>query len=697
MAEEVDEGGGGLGDHDEGDGGLGDHDPSHLGPWPHRIQRLSTLLFAVCAVAFLVLLLQYVHQQQSRRQAILDDAAATASRLSSLIAADLKQVEDAVRRLASGSPKQAEHVLEALENCAWARALTVLADDGKALRAVRPGGHARPVLEVPDSALLDSLRALANRPGWQDPSVEQHRLVVRFIRPFPGGLAAGDVDLDRLKGLVDRAEVGEAGYCFVLRADGRFVLAPLPEVALTGVTLSELTRQAGFLTEVAALPLPAGPGLVQTVDDAGKRFVAYQRIAPLDWTIFVVQSASDETTRSLIGRTLVGVDVSAAATLVFLVLALALRGWSGGTRHLWLSGVGVSIVLVTATVSLWGLVLGGLLQQSDDAWRLGDANAVERFKSRYLDYCRRSNLEEPTFVPTGVWVKTLEFTSANNVMITGIVWQKYPRKGIPRGVDFPEGVNVKTEEMFRRMEGDYEVVGWRFQGMMRQRFDYARYPFDTASVWIRVWPQVMRQNIIPVPDVDSYKLLRPAALPGMQDDFVLAGWTAISSAFEYRTHLYDTSFGLQGTAADARPELYFTIDMRRDFMHAFIVNLVPLFVIACLLFALVLTTTFDKERSDIYGFKPSGVLGTCSGLLFAALLAHTKLRTDFAAQAGIIYVEAFYFILYLFIVLVALNSFLAAARVEVSFLRFGDNVLPKLLFWPLVWLAVLALTLLYFH
>lgn len=233
---------------------------------------------------------------------------------------------------------------------------------------------------------------------------------------------------------------------------------------------------------------------------------------------------------------------------------------------------------------------------------------------------------------------------------------------------------------------------------MREDFDYSLYPLDRAVVWLRFWPLDFMRNVVLVPDIDAYDMMTPSMRPGTERDFVLSGWSMESTFYDYHYNNYDNNFGMADYSGQVdNPELYYNIVLKRDFLNAFLMNLVPVLVISSLLFALLCATSGIKEKSDAYGLKASAVLSTCAGLLFASILSHTKLRSEFAAQSGIIYLEYFYFMIYFLHVLVPIYAFVVASKAQPALLKYRDGLLAKLLFWPVLLTANLALTLCVFH
>jgi len=63
-------------------------------------------------------------------------------------------------------------------------------------------------------------------------------------------------------------------------------------------------------------------------------------------------------------------------------------------------------------------------------------------------------------------------------------------------------------------------------------------------------------------------------------------WEIDETFFSYHEVPYDTDFGLFANVEESTyKELFINLGVRRKFINAFIINLVPLFVVALLLFA----------------------------------------------------------------------------------------------------------------
>ncbi|MCL1466216.1 hypothetical protein [Argonema galeatum] len=85
------------------------------------------------------------------------------------------------------------------------------------------------------------------------------------------------------------------------------------------------------------------------------------------------------------------------------------------------------------------------------------------------------------------------------------------------------------------------------------------------------------------------------------------------------------------------------------------------------------------------------VVGSCAGFIFIVILDQIALRGQVAAH-GIIYFEYFYFVVYLLILLVAVNSILLNQKKNIWFIQYKDNQLPTVLYWPTLLGILLIIT-----
>ncbi len=329
-----------------------------------------------------------------------------------------------------------------------------------------------------------------------------------------------------------------------------------------------------------------------------------------------------------------------------------------------------------------------------------------------------------TYIPVGIWIQSFAFSGSNQVDVSGYLWEHHVQPELPMvatgsGVEGDEalencaanipnhkkgnfvlveavndGANVLSDLMYCDRSGAEVVLGWYFEATLRQPFNYRKFPIDHKTVWLRLWPRDFSSNIYPVPALFDFRSTRPGITFGRDSDLVLENWVLQETFFDYKLKQYDTSFGFKSfRPGTTHPELHFNIVLKRKFLNAFVLHLVPLVTVAFLLFAVLLTLTKNEAARDVAGFSLGGVIGMISGLFFVVLLAHIQLRERFAAS-GIVYIEYYYLLMYVLMLLVTLNAFMISLNSQSPFLQlliYRDNAPAKLLYWPFS-LAVIAVT-----
>ena len=305
-------------------------------------------------------------------------------------------------------------------------------------------------------------------------------------------------------------------------------------------------------------------------------------------------------------------------------------------------------------------------------------------------------------VPTGIFLQSFEFLNANNVVLSGFVWQTYGPEipdHIMRGIVLPEAVKeaYEAKEVWRVEQDDgSEEIGWYFSGTFRQNFKYGLYPFDRQDIWLRIWSPEPVEGVIPVPDFGAYRDLTPSTLPGIDTQFVYGGWDPLSSEFSYSLIDYNVDFGLgYGYTGGPDPELYYNLSVERDFLGPMLEHLVLEAAIAILLFFLLVLLVHDTDVERHVGLSIFELVVAAGGLLFAVILDHNAIRATVESQ-DLTYLGWFPLILAVFIVLVVLTAVLRAKRWRIPVIGYSGDLMPVVAYWPALIGSMLVVTLLVF-
>ncbi len=317
---------------------------------------------------------------------------------------------------------------------------------------------------------------------------------------------------------------------------------------------------------------------------------------------------------------------------------------------------------------------------------------------------RHSDTAPAERLKTGLFIQSLYFNNSTEVNVTGYLWQKYNNQTqsalIPKpgevGFIFPEQVSTENNpvEKYRIVEGGETLVGWYFETVVKQPFDYSLYPFDHKTVWLRIWPRAFSNNVVLVPDFNAYEKTGVDDVFGIDESIVLGTWERENTYFDYYLSSYNTNFGVDNYVGQKNfPELRYNVVLKRKFENAFIIYLLPLLLVAILLYSALLTVSDDNELFEKFGSNVTGFISGCSALFFVVMLAHIQLREQFSGSS-IVYIEYFYILMYVMLVVATANTYLFSVRSNIfkGLVLYRDNIIPKVLYWPCVLSALIVIT-----
>ena len=475
----------------------------------------------------------------------------------------------------------------------------------------------------------------------------------------------------------------------LLSPKGALLAHPKSEWVAEGKTLAQMAQEGHdeSLWRCLELALRGQRGEVESLSYQGGQptWIFSEPVPVAHWTlqssVFQEESAINPVAHR---RALIALACSLIAMLA--LLGLAAMGVAGGSvQALWQWHTLISVLLALGICLLWGLTLAFPDPPSDQAVPILNHEQLEKYLvSRSSS--QGTGLRGPAFrIPTGLFLKTLRFDSSNDAVVTGLVWQRYPLdfpKELSRGFVLPNAEDLQISEAFSRSGPKGQLLEYNFKATLREAFDRTvKYPFDQAVVRLPLWPKDFDAQVILVPDLEAYHLLNPASLPGLDEGLVLPGWNKERSYFGFLETTHTTTFGAADKGhPDQPPELSFQLVLTRKFLDPFISAMLPVLVVGCLLFALLMVGTKDQVKVLATGFKATDILPVAATLLFPVIYSQISLRSRLSSNA-LLYLEYFYFVMYAAILLVAANA-LAFALGKDGFVHHEDNVLAKLFYWP---------------
>jgi hypothetical protein len=555
--------------------------------------------------------------------------------------------------------------------------------------------YTRPQGDDPDAPNTDwYLQPLANGAMWNPPffaSGAQKVLIEYGIPFYQGSVAAGvvtaDYSLQDTRDLIASLDLGSTGYGMLLSSSGVFLAHPVAELvarstiheladSLDNETLREIARRAENSETFAVEDADPITGEISWLFVEPIRSTGWSLVTVLHQNEFAPDARV--TLQDQVAILLAGVSFALAAT------ATLLRVDRGAARSLWKMAIFFSILCVLLIAIIWYLTT---TMNRSVGVTISDQTTLDRYLERY-----RNTLDEnlqPMAIPTGILIQSVQFPSPVTVTINGYIWQHYDRtipEEVIRGFSLPQrtGEQLLLEEVLRREQDNGQVIVWNFGATLTQSYDTVQFPFDRRDVTIRIAPADLTHELILIPDLEADTALQT----GLDSELVVNNWRIGGSAYSYKPISSNTSFGLANRALKGSvPELHFTLSLERESLGPFIAYLLPSVVVALMIFAYMLSDdTPESDRQEVIG-----TLSFMAALFFVTVVTHTALRESIAA-VNLTYLEYVYLLLYFALVGVSLNVFLVA-RVPGLAGLYRNNLIPRLLYWPLFSGTVLAVTL----
>jgi hypothetical protein len=554
-------------------------------------------------------------------------------------------------------------------------------------------------------------------PLWTEPYWDEvaATYMVTYSAPFhePAGGAGNarrlgvvtmDITLDGIRRIVETLNLGASGFGALVSAKGLYLHHPNTNFVVERRTLAEIARASGDRVRAALSEKIARreSGLMEhTSTTTGlASWLVFAPVPSTGWSLQNTFVKDDLPLRAdLLRHQLIHLVI---ASILFLCAAAALvtRAYTGRTDRLWMLAAVTSVVLVSAVSVFWTLALKHDPVRQAPGVKVSDTASLRHLMEDYRRRCEERRTEPPLFVPTGVYIESAFFGGANELTLSGFLWQKYTlglHDHLARGFVISGASKTDATENLRIKNRDTEVVRWQFVVTLHVRPDHSRYPLEQNVLGIRIAHRDLNHNVVLVPDLTAYKLTNPASLPGLDKDLYLTGWAVEQSYFELRQKPSGANFGFErGISKEDFPSLYFNMVVKRVFVDAFISNLTPLIIISILLFTLIMIASRDER---LVGFMQAGsgrILNICAAMFFVIAFSHIDIRRKIGAEE-IFYLECFYFLTYVNILWVSVNSVLFAMGREVRLIQFRNNLLAKILYWPVLLGAVFAVTLVFFY
>ncbi|MFI5802485.1 hypothetical protein [Streptomyces sp. NPDC051561] len=362
-------------------------------------------------------------------------------------------------------------------------------------------------------------------------------------------------------------------------------------------------------------------------------------------------------------------------------------------RCAWMAAV-ASLVFLTGIATVWQLVSGDRVTDTIVGTPVMNDRDVSAHFGKTLPGVQLRK------IPTGLFIQGAKFTGPQEVEVSGYVWQRYG-KGVPEssmGVVFPEapdGYELTDAYDTTNTEGQ-RLKGWHFNLTLRQKFTYRQYPLDKQNIWLRLWSRANFTNDVLVPDFASYPPWQYGRI-GLDQDTLTSGWNPYFTGWSFGQHDYTMTQGLTdwNKPFKSAPELYFNMGMEREWAGPLTGRLIQSFFISAVMFLTLFVNTRDDSKNPRYGFSTWTAISFAVTVLLVVVVDQQQIR-EIAGDTSLTYLEYFAIAQYVVITGVFVNAILIGSDTKVRALEWRDNMLPTLLYWPVLLGLFFAFTLLVF-
>jgi len=429
------------------------------------------------------------------------------------------------------------------------------------------------------------------------------------------GVVTIDISMSRMSNIIESLDIGPSGFGALTTREGNYLYHPDYAYVLEHKSLKDIAaeKKDADRLELSKKVARGERGVIDHVSTT---------TGQLSWLIFEPIPVSGWSLQNTFIRDDVHVDVDALrrqviwitiCTLIFLSTlgAILLKVERGNPIKAWTLSMFISLLFIIGIAIIWKLALTYNSFENGSGKKITHKSALAAVIKKYDKLMEKKNLPDPTYIPTGIFIDAIKPGSANDVTVTGRIWQKYPASfpdHMEKKFHIGRAKNIKITKTDIHKTGNGEIVHSQFQADLRTQLDYSRYPLEVEHIGIQILPWETDQDLFLIPDLNAYKLLSPSLLPGLDEEVFIPGWELTDAFFMLKKTLLNTNFGIkQNFDQDAFPSLYYEIGIKRIFVDAFISNLTPLIVVTIILFSVTLL----PSNIDI-----SRVLGICVSVFF---------------------------------------------------------------------------------
>ena len=560
--------------------------------------------------------------------------------------------------------------------------------------------------------------AIDKGPRWSQPFYGEasSSLLVAYSVPFYGymdkatgrravrGVVTITISIEEIGRIIESLDLGPTGFGALVSQEGTYLYHPDTELVISRKTLRQIAQEHNdrdrlILAEQAG---KRGSGVLdhRSLSTGLDSWLIYAPIPSTGWSMqntFVKDDLPWDI--DLLRRQLIQI-ITVLVLFVSSVAALSCLVCSGNRTRLWAASATIAIFLAAGIGALWKISLSYDSISGSEGVRVSDKAALIRIMNAYTRASADRHTEAPVYIPAGIFIESASLDSVGDLTVSCYIWQKYrlgEQDAVPRGFTIGGASSLTAQENYSIRENGFEIIRWNVNCTVPQQIDHLKYPLEQDKLSLRIQHKDLNHNVLLVPDLAAYNFINPTALPGLRKGLVLPGWKIGRSFFELRENIYNTNFGLERPLhKDRFPSLCFSFEIKRNFTDAFISNLTALIIVTILLFTLLMITSKEEQHLSVMLAGSGRILNICASMFLVIVFSHVNIRRTIVVEQ-VFYLEYFFFLTYLTILLVSLNSVLYSANANIHLVQYRENLIPRLCFWPCLFALLFTITVVVFY
>ena len=548
---------------------------------------------------------------------------------------------------------------------------------------------------------------------WSDPYFAKvaQTLVVDYGVPFYkkdgsgnrkiAGMISFTIATSTLTNYLHDITLGKTGFAIINNIDSYFISHPKPEfLAKPELAKEKLKNQPEF-----KVVFEKNTGHLTAFSPISREDAEffYTRLVN-NWILTIVIPKHDlldspnETVKKLIH-----ISVFLSLTLIFLMIIL-LKIWKGNTRNLWIFSFFLGVLLFSNISFLWYLNIDKkLYSDHNPVTKILSNTTINNYIEDRNDKLKQLNIsKELVEIPTGIFLYDIDFKNAYDVAIIGKIWQKIPDDFVLKNETtfiFPQasatGISVRTRPMGKEHIDDYWLYSYDFNATIQFDFNYLKFPLNFKNLDLQITYPHIKDNVVLTPDLQSYEFIDPSVRPGISEDIYMPNSKVLKSYFSFHEHNFFTNFGDKKlNVLKETPVLTFNVLIKNVIISSIISNVIPIFIIAIMIFLLPFTVT--KKDGEVKEGASLSIIQAAGGFFFVLLLSHIQLRNNIETP-GMIYLETFYFVMYFMLAIMSTAVMLFLKTNNTPILEYKENLIFKISYWPFLLFLIYIITLFIFY